>query len=561
MNKSLLLHETKHELESTNIDLHSKIVLLHSKMEEHSEEQVLLLQQQLMNLKENRTRDLEVKIDAQERQLKTLQAELALAIHDLTAKEQECWELQEKVDQIEEGLNDSEIEQLTQDLENLRDQRHELQNQLKSSEEQLVEGREQLLKENQENAQLKLTRDQLNDDLARAIDEANTLREQLQKKEEEALKRKDEQSDGEESPDSVILNAVPIVEPVLQEVKVQESFEISLPSSFLHDQSVNNSYSSQETTQHEEIVKQMKSQLEELQGILIGRHLDDSTSSEISLVQELLASNQSLLAQLRRKQHNEQQHNEPHLLATIPKGSEMVASLLGPLSAELVDKVDQLSCRITAAATTVSQVQFTLEERDARHMSALDGLLESSIAPIDANLEDVDSSPSKAEKTIEVLEMEKEVETLKAEKVHLENTLAEQSLAMNQKLVEAERKISLQEEIIQRMKLEMEKLNFHLGKAKSLQNHYDDDRLERSKQLEDKEREILNKSHEIEQLREEVRKVCSPQLQVDTSNQLLESHEAELLMVCHTYPVPVLKLSFITLSLYSNKNHYKQLRN
>ena len=528
-----LLHETKQELESANIDLHSRLVSLqeeYSKMEEHNEEQVLALQQ-LVNLKENYTRD-----DAQERKLKTLQAELALAIHDLTAKEQECWELQEKVDQIEEGLNDSEVDRLIQDLENLKDQRHELQNQLKSTEGQLVEGRDQLLKTNQENAQLKLARDQLNEDLARAISEANSLRQQLQKLEEEALKKRDEQSIGEESTDGVILNVVPIEEPVLQEVRAQETYELLLPSSML-DQSANTSHSSQDTTQHEEIVKQMKSQLEELQSILIGRHPDDSSSSELSLVQELLVSNQSLLAQLRQKQRN-----EPHLqVPTIPKASEMAASLLDSLSAELIGKVDHLGRRITAAATTVSQVQFTLEERDARHMSALDGLLENSITPIDANLEDVDSSPSEADKKIEAMEMKariltKEVETLKGQKVRLEKALSDQSLAMDQQLTETEQKITLQEEIIQRMKLEMEKLNYHLGKAKSLQNHYDDDRLEKSKQLEDKEREIVNKSYEIEQLREEVRKVCSPQpAQVDSNSQ--QAHEAELLMVSHTYPV------------------------
>lgn len=507
-----LLQTAKQQLDSERTELLSRLTLL---QEEYTE----------LNRHE---KALEKKVDTQDRQLKTKQAELALAIHDLTAKEQECSELQEKMEQMDGGLTETEAEQLTRKLDTLRAEKQELQNQLLLHEERLLEGRDQLQKATQENSQLKSANDELNDDLAKSINEVKILSLNLEKLENEALeaKKKEENKEvyGDESADGGSQE-----QSVVQELQMLESHEISLPSSPL-----NTSYSSQDAfSHHEEIVKQMKSQLENLQSILISQTGNDSTSSEISIIQELLTSNQTLLAQLKQQQKRLSQHDicvQQQLAAE----AERIKSLLNSISAvHITDKLDLLEHRLSVASSAISQLQSTLEERDTRHMSALDSLLEGSATP-ENNLDQADSSQSETEK-IKILETEnnalkEELTMIKAQQTLLEEMSAKEMLEKNQKLSETERKVRLRDDIIQRQKLEMERLNYHLGKAKVRQNHYDDKIVERNKQIEDKDREILNQSQEIQHLKEElVIKVCS---ETDVNHdQLLQSHEAELLVV------------------------------
>ena len=152
---------------------------------------------------------------------------------------------------------------------------------------------------------------------------------------------------------------------------------------------------------HEEMVAQMKSQLENLQTLLITQReasYEEGNSKELSLVQELLASNSALQSDMQKAQQSFQSEQQRRLSNTASK-EEVLEQLRSEISkqkhaetlvTEFADKLlremqnlqeksnqvlEEYSTRIENTVSKVTTVQHTLGDRDQRHTGAVDSLL------------------------------------------------------------------------------------------------------------------------------------------------------------------------------------------
>ena len=145
---------------------------------------------------------------------------------------------------------------------------------------------------------------------------------------------------------------------------------------------------------HEEIVTQMKSQLEELQMCLVQQQSTPSKTNQLSLMQELLATNSTLQENLDREQVErerelallevrdleiqalreklEEHHSE--LVDLKNAVSEKLGQTLKSLQQKSDASIDDSTAKLEAASMAVAQLSETLRTRDERHTSALETL-------------------------------------------------------------------------------------------------------------------------------------------------------------------------------------------
>ena len=324
-------------------------------------------------------KQMEAKLEGQERELKMAKTESHLAIHDLAKKEEECGAQQEKVMKLESELIR---------LHSAKDQQTQRIIQLESE----VEEKEL--------------------ELERSLNEkANEMQEKLNL-----------------SVDSLRLQEAPILpETYAQPKALHDSFLSKSPSPGLF--SPNHSLSS--SFGQAEIVHQMKSQLEQLQKVLIEKDGEEGSEVELSVVRELLQINTSL---------------EESMLQQYKVYDEIVESK--------EDKIKELEDILAAAETTQNGEPH--EDTDGDRAETVSDELVSMKECID----ELKSKVSQRE--VEVGRVTAELESQRA-------------------------KINSQLSIMNRQKEEIEKLNHYLGKARSKEARYDE-------HIEQQKKEIMNQT-------------------------------------------------------------------
>ncbi len=182
----------------------------------------------------------------------------------------------------------------------------------------------------------------------------------------------------------------------------QEEAEESAPPTPIPRPSSRSSYHSDESV-HEGLLTQMKFRLEELQKVLTLQRKDggeDSMKTELSLVQELIANSASLQEQNQKQQRNFEAERERNKSVLSSREEEMklltleasrqkraMETLLTATTDKLLKSMSALveqskaflgsyGPKLQSAVSTLSLIQRTLRDRDSRHTSAIDGLLE-----------------------------------------------------------------------------------------------------------------------------------------------------------------------------------------
>lgn len=335
---------------------------------------------------ENQYRQLEARMDSKERELKRTETKACLAIIDLNNKEKEYSSQQE------------EVEQLEKELHLLQRNCDQYVNRIEEMERHLIDG--------------EVERKQLID--------AQT---ELQSKYEQVLEALQNQNE--------LSNMVE--DNVLQCWSPDETTSPPLDqSSFASNVSQN------------EILHQMKGQLEQLQSVLIEKGTDEGSEIELSFVQELLTINtdmeQSLL-------HQHQQYNQ--LVCDRDERIKMLEDQLTETQAQLDESRD-----VTDPYNPAADISALQEER---------ATLQTALAI-------------------------KNKEKLQAIS-KLEHELNEQR-----------KSAEFSDTIIRKQKEEIEKLNHYLGKARSKQVNCDTKNEEMEKHIEEQNQQLLSQSQLIQQL-------------------------------------------------------------
>ena len=190
-----------------------------------------------------------------------------------------------------------------------------------------------------------------------------------------------------------------------------------------------------EVSSREDIVDQMKSQLEELQKLLAlqgGKGGEDAVETELSLVQELLSNNAVLQSRIHKMQQKAESERSKHadnlqakerriktLRSKMETEMQAAKALVAAASSKLLSDLDTLhsrsdqsitSCgsRVETAASKLSDITATLRDREQRHTGALDGLiseLDESRSAADSYRYEVDLLKSRLDKSEEDLNL------------------------------------------------------------------------------------------------------------------------------------------------------------
>lgn len=301
---------------------------------------------------------------------------------------------------------------------------------------------------------------------------------------------------------------------------------------------------------HEEIVSQMKSQLEDLQMCLVHQGSSPRKANEVTLVQELLQTNSTLQANLER----EQRERERELSVLETKNSEIQAlrkkvdehhSELLIFQTSVMDKCKQMlkslqqrsdasihnsSSKVEAAKVVVTQLIKTLHTRDVRHRSALDTLIEeveqSRItqesyrqeveelhSTLDSSQEKLDHSQQELQHTLHIKESEIGELRKMLDKAHV-----------NYRLLQS------QKENLQREKQKVQGYNTSLDVGLQVKKGKDKETHEGER--EKQEAELQQKEMEMEGLREEVKRAeqhrSETQSLMDAIQLTMQSKEKEM---------------------------------
>lgn len=194
---------------------------------------------------------------------------------------------------------------------------------------------------------------------------------------------------------------------------------------------------------HEEIVTQMKSQLEDLQMCLVQQHSSPSKVNELTLVQELLGTNSALQANLEREQAERKrelvvlERKDLQIITLMEKMEEYHSELVNFKNAMLETfeqalkslqqrsdaSIHKSSSKLEAASMVILQLIETLRAREERHTSALETLIselnQSLIAQesykedmkqlhstLDRSREELDHSEQELKRTLDIKESE-----------------------------------------------------------------------------------------------------------------------------------------------------------
>ena len=527
-------------------DLHSDITSLVSTSEalklEHLE-----LQSQLLTSENNEKKldesckthyqaikQLQMKIESQERELKMRKSESGLAIHDLTKKEEECSTLQEKVQTLE-----CELLRLHATKEQHLEDIGELETQLEKA-------RFELKLSTNENTQLQ-------EDLNSSLDEVTKHTEELS----EAYKQISSLQDQLSSSKNVV-----------SPTATQEEAFILHSASLLA--SPNRSISS--STDQSEILFQMKSQLQQLQKVLVNKGGEEDTDSELSVVKELLAINTTMEESLMNQQQwhdaiiaskedhirmleNQLAEADHPVITTSEKvriSREYFCKMLSQFSEHsnsslqsIFNRIQALSYRVTALSVALKDVRIMAPNDNDHAVESLLLDLDTSHATVESYQQEVNLLSTGFEESREKLNdsqqkitdlensKEDDIEILnqelKAVKEELNRSRMEEHaremviLQQGKELEEKELKNKIQSNIVQRQKKELETLNHYLGKAKSRQQQYNTQKKEREMLLEQQQQRILSTSLEIQQLKQEIERCHSaPELGDENTNTLVD---------------------------------------
>ena len=509
--------EINRAMQQENLELQSQLLVSQNnndQLEESNEEYSSKIQH------------LEGRIEAQERELKMKKTESGLANYDLVKKQEECAVLQEKIQKLEK-----EVVCLHTDKNNLCMHISQLKTQLDSA-----------LKE----------KSQTEESYQEAMKETTNIRQQLTK----ALNETDSLKDQIVSLSSPLVpssseSSSPMKAQVTSPATIEESFLLSSPLPLF---SPNCSFNS--NTSQFEIVSQMKTQLEDLQSILIKKGNEDIIDTELSVIQELLDTNTTLEENIMKQQRwydSEiairdamiQQLQKDGLYLSESKLIDIFNRSVLLLAEGLQDTpelIQAMSDRIFSLSTVVSNIQMKLGVRDLHQSIALNNVtkeLNSTRVSVDTYRHEVDLLSTGLEKSRHSLNQSKdemialetskddEIEALRNDLSQLKGDLEESKKSLDalqaslkQKEIdylEKQKQTKQYEEIIQRQKSELELLNHYLGKAKSLELKYDQEKVEKERQLQEKEQDILSKSMKIHELQEKMKKFNSLPDLFDTS--------------------------------------------
>ena len=539
LRREILTHQTQIVEYTTQIAHMKEELMSYQDINQAMQQEILDIQSQLLLSQNNndqledsieeyssKIQHLERRIEAQERELKMKKTESGLANYDLVKKQEECAALQEKVQKLEK-----EVICLHTDKDDLCTRYSKLKTQLDSAlkeKSQAEEGYQEATKE----------ATNIRQQLTNALNETNSLKDQMISLSSPPIPSSSESSS-------------PMKAQVTSPAAIEESFLFSSPLPLF---SPNCSFNS--NTSQFEIVSQMKTQLEDLQSILIKKGNEDVNDTELSVIQELLAINTTLEENIMKQQRwydsemairdamiQQLQKDESHLSESNLIDIFDRSVLLSAEGLQDTPKLIQaMSNRISSLSTAVSNIQMKLADRDLRQSFALNNVmkeLNSTRVSVDTYRHEVDLLSTGLEKSRQNLNQSKdemialeaskddEIEALREDLSQLKGELEESKknldaiqASLEQKEIDYREKgkqTKQYEEIIQRQKSELELLNHYLGKAKSLELKYDQEKVEKEKQLQEKEQDILSKSIKIHELQEEMKKFNSLPDLFDTS--------------------------------------------
>lgn len=392
--------KTEHETdEILNQELKQENFELHSKLllTQNHSEET----EERLNEITREKRQLEGRLQSLENQLKMKTNEAGLAIRDLTMKEEDYASLQERMQEVENELSD-----------------------LRLTAKNYLSQIEQLEKESKEQDSKRIA----NVEESKEVDPALEAQELISPKKRE-------------------LTVTPIHTPA--------PLHSSSPFPF----SPTRSLSSAEG--QSEIVTQMKSQLEDLQRLLVHKSGQDVSDTELTVIQELLEMNNALEESIASQQrwYNSELTTRDNLIEDLQK-------LLTFLKSHLSESVSQT----TENAQVIPEL-------------------------IQAMCDRIESLPRSSEVTTPA-DDDQRIQELKE--------LLEKSMG---DVKEGEKKRLQLEDIINRQQNELKVINHQLGKAKTLELKQSKEREEREKQLKEKNTSLQNKQMELLQLRETVERL------------------------------------------------------
>ena len=463
--------EINQAMQQENLELQSQLLVSQNnndQLEESNEEYLSKIQH------------LEGRIEVQERELKMKKTESGLANYDLVKKQEECGALQEKVQKLEK-----EVVCLHTDKDDLCTHISQLKTQLDSALKEKSQAEESYQEAMKETTNIR-------QQLTKTLNETNSLKDQIV-----SLSSPPVPSSSESSS--------PMKAQVTSPATIEESFLLSSPLPLF---SPNCSFNS--NTSQFEIVSQMKTQLEDLQSILIKKGNEDVNDTELSVIQELLDINTTLQENIMKQQrwYDSEMAIRDAMVQQLQKdGSYLSESNLIDifnrnflLSAEGLQDTPELiqamSDRISSLSTVVSNIQMKLGvSKD--EMIALETSKDDEIEALCNDLSQLRGDLEESKKSLDTLQA----------------SLEQKEIDYREK----QKQTKQYEEIIQRQKSELELLNHYLGKAKSLELKYDQEKVEKERQLQEKEQDILSKSMKIHELQEKMKKFNSLPDLFDTS--------------------------------------------
>ena len=519
--ENLSLKEIKQELQDKSLSL---------------EIQVLDLQGSFADLKDsdamkNRAiTQLEEKVEGQERELRMKKGEIGIAIFDLSQKEEECLLLQEKVQKLEKELTRlhlSHDEHLDQRDAEIKDLKTKLANS-------------------------KLQLDEQKEILSQKQIEIDNARKEIELKQQELTDALNQVISYEKQLTALHDDTAPIASPTPspKEPFVSDGLEQSLALS--PNQSLNSS------SGQTEIVSQMKTQLQDLQRILLNKSGEEDVDSELSVVQELLTINTSLEeAMVKQQQWCETEVRTRdsvinHLQNQLANADRPVLTHIAGISADTLQRiiekalqdfseifkatpqlVQNLTDRITHLMWEMNGIQVALDDQISQHKACMDdlsldldstratvGSYHSEMSLLSAGLRQSKNKLNKSQEEMAKLEIskDKEILDLKAEIKQLESDFQKAQLKSEHQirtvLEEKEKTHRDDSNIIRRLKNELKLLNHYFGKSKISQQQSE---LENDRALERKNEELMSSSKKIEKLEQEVMKWRSlPDLDLDT---------------------------------------------
>ena len=414
-------------LKHENLEVQSQLVLAQCQsetLEEKCEEKLHQIQM------------LEMRIESKERELKRKQNEAGLAIHDLTNKEAECERIQGKVQKLEIEINE-----------------------LHTNEEKHLMHINQL--ENQINDLINEKQD-LENDLNLKIDEIDEIKKEL---------------------DDIADQSSLISQNMESPIKASQPGVNNL---LLWSPLSNRSVSS--TGGQSEIVSQMKTQLEDLQRILLKKGSNETSDTEMSVIQELLIMNTALEDNSMKQQqwYNSELSLRDNFMVNIQMSlredmskasDEMAESLI-----KMVSKViSSLSERISSISHDVKLIQVK---------------------------ESVDTSSNISSTNYGNLTKDEEINVLNKTLESLRDELKEKQVEIDQletSLQDTAKEKLKNQEIIVRQNNELERLNHYLGKAKCLEIRHDREIEQSEKKLKEAEQDLVMKHNQILLLQEEMK--------------------------------------------------------